>query len=87
MEKPDQHSVVRAQKRLAWALNIIRNHQGDVVYKKQISAAKGITLVVSVRLPGVLRVSDALTGEVLAESAPGDLLSLAEGFTPPTLNR
>lgn len=81
--RDDQRSNM-ARARLAWALGIIQNHQGDVVFKKQVRAAKDVTLVISVRLPGVLRISDAMTGDVLAESAPGDPLTLADGFKPPT---
>jgi hypothetical protein len=72
-----------AKRRLEWALGIIQNHRGDVVFTKQVRVSKGESWVISVRLPGVIRVSDALNGEVLAESAPGDLLKLAEGFKSP----
>jgi hypothetical protein len=87
MATPETHDLDRARLRLAWALNIIQNSQGDVVYKKQITAGKGMPWIISIRLPGVLRISDALTGDVLAESAPGDLLNLAPGFAPPSINR
>ena len=70
-----------AARRLAWALGIIEN-QGDVVFKKQVRVEKGAYLI-TVRLPGVIRVSDALSGDVLAESAPGNLLMLADGFKAP----
>lgn len=83
MSATDKQRADMARARLAWALGIIQNHQGDVVFKKQVRAAKDVTLVISVRLPGVLRVSDAMTGDVLAESAPGDPLNLADGFSPP----
>ena len=75
-----------ARRRLAWALGIIENHQGDVVFKKQVRIEK-VALVITVRLPGVIRVSDALHGDVLAESAPGDMLRLAEGFNPTGYSR
>jgi hypothetical protein len=87
MSAEDKRREDIARRRLAWALGIIQNHQGDVVFKKQVRAAKDVTLVISVRLPGVLRVSDSMTGDVLAESAPGDPLNLAEGFEAPSLMR
>jgi|GEM_PF-3785928 len=77
-----QHAKDTAERRLAWALGIIENHQGDVVFKKQVRVEKS-AFVITVRLPGVLRVSDALSGAVLAESAPGNLLTLADGFKAP----
>lgn len=70
--------------RLRWAYDIIENHQGPVVFKKQVRVGKDAPLLISFRLPGVLRVSDANTGEVLAESDPGEPLHLSEDFEPPS---
>ena len=77
-----QHAQEMAERRLSWALGIVSNHEGDVVFKKQLRVEKR-AFVISFRLPGVLRVSDAMSGDVLAESAPGNLLTLADGFKAP----
>jgi len=76
-----QHAQEMAERVLAWAVGIVQN-QGDVVFKKQVRVEKGAFLI-TVRLPGVIRVSDAMSGDVLAESAPGNLLTLADGFKAP----
>ncbi len=67
---------------LAWGLRITESHQGPLVYRKLVNLGQGESRIVTLHLPGILRVSDARTGVVFAESRAGDLLHLAEGFEP-----
>jgi hypothetical protein len=67
---------------LAWGLRIVESHQGSLVYRKSVNLGQGESRIVTLHLPGILRVNDARTGVLLAESRPGDLLNLAEGFKP-----
>jgi hypothetical protein len=80
-----RHHAVRlklAADILAWGVRIIESHQGPLVYRKLVNMGQGESRIVTLHLPGILRVCDARTGVVFAESRAGDLLHLAEGFEP-----
>jgi len=85
MSGDPRHHAVRlklAADTLAWGLRIIESHQGPLVYRKLVNMGQGESRIVTLHLPGILRVSDARTGVLLAESRPGELLDIAEGFEP-----
>jgi hypothetical protein len=71
-----------ATSELALALRLINAHDGSLIYSREVTIGRRDRLILSVHLPGILRVADAETGHVLAESVPGDMLTLAPGFEP-----
>lgn len=71
-----------AARELALALRLITAHDGSLIYSREVTIGRRERLILSVHLPGILRVADAETGQVLAESLPGDMLTLAPGFEP-----
>lgn len=58
---------------LAWASDVLHAHAKDPVFRHRVAVAKGDTRLVSFHINGVLKVHDAVTGKLLAESQPGDL--------------
>jgi hypothetical protein len=74
-----------AQRGLELANRIIKAHARDPVFQKRIAAEKGFHVLVSLSLSGAVQLHNATTGELLAESEPGQPTVLREGFVPPPL--
>lgn len=73
-----------AARLLKQAAVFLEPHAPRLLFKKTMKVHSGNTVKVCllhVELPGVLRVYDAATGELLTESAPGQLDRLARRYT------
>lgn len=71
---------------LKQAAVFLEPHAPKLLFKKTMKQNVGNTTrtcLLHVELPGVLRVFDAATGELLAESAPGQLDRLGRRYTIP----
>jgi hypothetical protein len=71
---------------LKQAAVFLEPHAPRLLFKKTMKQSIGNTTrtcILHVELPGVLRVYDAATGELLTESAPGQLDRLARRYTMP----
>lgn len=75
-----------AARLLKQAAVFLEPHAPRLLFKKTMKQSIGnITrlCLLHIELPGVLRVYDAATGELLTESAPGQLDRLARRYTMP----
>ena len=73
-----------AARLLKQATVFLEPHAPRLLFKKTMKLHIGNTnktCLLHVELPGVLRVYDAATGELLTESAPGQLDRLARRYT------
>lgn len=73
-----------AARLLKQAAVFLEPHAPRLLFKKTMKQNIGNTIrtcLLHVELPGVLRVYDAATGELLTESAPGQLDRLARRYT------
>jgi hypothetical protein len=70
----------KAIARLGWGFGVLQEIQGDIWFRKHVRDGDGELLLVTVRSPGFLRVANARTGDVLAESMPGQPTTLSEDF-------
>lgn len=82
--KHEAAMLAAAQRTLDWAAAIIYAHARDPVFQKRIQCGKGDYRMVSLHLSGVLKVHDAQTGVLLAESQAGRLNVLRLGTQPET---
>ncbi len=75
-----------AARLLQQAAVFLEPHAPKLLFKKTMKLHIGNVIkqcLLHVELPGVLRVYDAATGELLTESAPGQLDRLARRYTLP----
>lgn len=73
-----------AARLLKQAVVFLGPHAPRLLFKKTMKQSIGNTTrtcLLHLELPGVLRVYDAATGELLTESAPGQLDRLARRYT------
>jgi hypothetical protein len=86
METANQHVKKAALKgsndRLKRAAKFVEVHAPKVLFSKTVKVV-GHTELVRIESPGVLRVFDNMTGELLAESIPGKLDQPNPDFCPP----
>ena len=85
-----QELEARAIESAAWLLKqaavFLETNSTQPLFKKTMKVHTGNTVStysVLLYLPGVLRVQDATTGQLLAESAPGQLNRLGRRYTIP----
>jgi hypothetical protein len=74
----EENALKLAHDRLQWARDLIQNTEAMRPYRRVVGS-----FVFTFVFPGIVRVCDKVSGELLAESAPGQPLVLAEGFVPP----
>lgn len=80
----DARATEAAARLLKQAAVFLEPHAPRLLFKKTMRQNIGNTTrtcLLHVELPGVLRVYDAATGELLTESAPGQLDRLARRYT------
>lgn len=80
----DARATEAAARLLKQAAVFLEPHAPRLLFKKTMKVHVGNavqTRLLHVELPGVLRVYDAATGELLTESAPGQLDRLARRYT------
>jgi len=80
-EHTRQAATHAAAQRLIEAADFAERHICKPLFEKRMPRLGGRALMVRLFSPGVLKVSDPETGEVLAESVPGNLRELS---TTPT---
>ena len=87
METADQYvrtqAIEAATTRLKHAAKIVELHSPKVLFSKTVKLPGCLPLVMRIESPGVLRVFDNLTGDLLAESIPGKLDQPNPDFCPP----
>ena len=80
-ERTQQAATSAAAQSLIEAADFAERHICKPLFEKRMPRIGGRALMVRLFSPGILRVSDPETGEVLAESVPGNLRQLS---TTPT---
>lgn len=75
-------AIEAATARLKHAAKIVELHSPKVFFSKTVKLPSCSSLVLRIESPGVLRVFDSLTGELLAESIPGKLDQPNPDFCP-----
>lgn len=76
-------AIEAATARLKHAAKIVELYSPKILFTKTVKLPGCLPLVVRIESPGVLRVFDNLTGELLAESMPGKLDQPNPDFCPP----
>ena len=74
---------IMAEMSLERAVNIIQAHCGGLLYQVTIPSKYGDSMIYSFHFPGIIRVHNARTGELRAESAAGQFERLNPDFIPP----
>lgn len=87
METADQYvrakAIEAATARLKQAAKIVELYSPKILFTKTVKLPSCSPLLVRIESPGVLRVYDSKTGELLAESIPGKLDQPNPDFCPP----
>lgn len=81
-EQVDRQARDAAQRRLTQAEQFMRAHTRSPLFRKTIRLDGGRRAVVTLDRCGLLRVLDPATGELLAESVPGQPGRLRDDFLP-----
>lgn len=82
----EARAIEAAARLLKQAAVFLEPHAPRLLFKKTMKQSVGNTTrmcLLHVEMPGVLRVYDVATGELLAESAPGQLDRLGRRYTIP----
>jgi hypothetical protein len=88
METADQYvrtqAIEAAKVRLKHASKIVELHASKILFKKTVKLPDCPPFLVRLEFPGVIRVFDPVSGELLAESVPGKPDQLNPQFSPST---
>ena len=88
METANQYvrtqAIEAAKVRLKHASKIVELHAPKILFKKMVKLPDCPSFLVRLEFPGVIRVFDPVTGELLAESVQGKPDQLNPQFSPAT---